>query len=186
LPVFEPVIGPVIPSLYCNKTFEIKIISFVHQEIRSKLTMEKEQHLFSTINVSRPLNPITLLVSLPLFESKSPEEVSYSGTLELHSTDSSPLLLPIKFNFQLLPLKVIIRSVKYELAFENSKFIIVSDKFQSSEIIEISIDIPHLKDTSHFVISKKSLSGNQSPEPVCEIQKNNLLISISYERSIIH
>jgi hypothetical protein len=91
--------------------------------------MEKGQHLFSTINVYHLLNPITFVVSLPPFESKLPQEVSYSVNLEVHSIYLSPLILPIKFNLQLLSLKKIIKSIKYELSFENSKFFFVSDKF---------------------------------------------------------
>jgi hypothetical protein len=148
--------------------------------------MDKYQNLFSTSIFSPPRNPITLYISIPPYESSDFQEIIVNGNLILNSSGCSQLRIPCKFTFQLLPLKVILISEKYPLSFNDDVFLIESSTLKSYEIIQIQVDIPHFNTFHKFSISKISLKENESQEPFCKIDQNNLLIKIPQSSSFIH
>jgi hypothetical protein len=187
LPGIQKDIGPVIPSLSGNRHFTVNISSFIHNEVRAKLTMENGEQWFSVTPVSRALQPISVFAKVPVFEGNRDERLEFSGQLELFSGDAKPLQLPLRFHFHLFPLQLYLISERYPLVFDNGVFWIRSPHFHFGESVVIRLHIPHFRGELRPGIAKNSRPGNEVSEaPVCEVVDGRLEMLIPRESNRIH
>ena len=103
-------IGPIIPSLFFNQRYNIKIVSFVHKNIYANLEFEKNDEYSSLFNVpyliygSQPIQ-ISFLIPNKTFDKKFEEKVKAKLNLRMNEIDK-PLIINCEFILKFDSLKL--------------------------------------------------------------------------------
>ena len=194
--VFNFDLGNIIPSLYGNSIYSLNILSFISQElkteiIKNSITNKKYQNLFSLSNLLKQNNPLVIKFIIPDIKVEKEEvvetdlNISISG---LNPEDIEPQIIKNKFNFHLIPLKIIIFSKKYEFISEGNK-LIFNDVLDEGSSFKINFKILNFEgdyDSFYNNYSLISLENNSIDKPKIgfENKETSALFKIKIPKNI--